>query len=45
MSQWMELVYVPSPYTEETVDFIVSIGPASQPERVETETFDGAFIP
>jgi hypothetical protein len=41
----LELVYVPSPYTEETVDFIVSIGPASQPERVETETFDGAFIP
>jgi hypothetical protein len=41
----LELVYVPSPYTEETVDFIVSIGPASQPERVETETFDRAFIP
>lgn len=41
----LELVYVPSPYTEETVDFIVSIGPASQPERVEAETFDRAFIP
>jgi hypothetical protein len=41
----LELVYVPSPYTEETVDFIVSIGPASQPERIETETFDRAFIP
>jgi hypothetical protein len=41
----LELVYVPSPYTEETVDFIVSIGPASQPEREFPETFDRAFIP
>lgn len=29
----LDLVYVPSPYTEEIVHFIVSIGPASRPER------------
>lgn len=49
----LELGYVPSPYTEETVHFIVSIGPATRPQRgvplgsppIQTETFDRAFIP
>jgi hypothetical protein len=49
----LELVYVPSPHTEETVDFIVSIGPANQPKTgfplgsppIQTETFDRAFTP